>query len=136
VLARTESAYHLSFLTITEASDLLRYIFLLLLLGAATIGLIACNSRSRISSSVTSTPHTATLSWNPSTSAVMGYYVYRGSKSGGPYAKVNLSPVTGTTYTDNAVQSGQTYFYVVTAVDSYSVESALSNEISAIIPSN
>lgn len=79
-------------------------------------------------------PHSAVLSWDPSTSAVVGYNVYRSSVSGGPYAILNSTPVTGTTYTDAAVQSSQTYFYVVTAVDASGVESIYSNQASAAIP--
>src|SRR6266702_59392 len=78
--------------------------------------------------------HSATLSWTPSTSSVVGYYVYRGTQTGGPYAKLNDTPVSLTTYTDSAVQAGQTYFYVATSVDSSNVESAFSNESSVTIP--
>lgn len=78
--------------------------------------------------------HSVTLSWTPSTSVVVGYNVYRGTQSGGPYTKLNSSPVPGATYTDSTVQSGSTYFYVATAVDSNNVESVHSNEASAVIP--
>jgi fibronectin type 3 domain-containing protein len=78
--------------------------------------------------------HSAALSWTASTSVVAGYNVYRGTVSGGPYSKLNSSLIGPTTYTDSTVQSGQTYFYVVTAVDASNVESAYSNTISAIIP--
>jgi len=78
--------------------------------------------------------HSATLSWTGSTSSVMGYYIYRGIQTGGPYAKLNATPVSLTTYTDSSVQAGQTYFYVATAVDSNNVESSYSNETSATIP--
>ena len=78
--------------------------------------------------------HSATLNWTPSTSSVMGYYVYRGTQTGGPYVKLNATPISLTTYTDSAVQAGQTYFYVATSVDPNNVESNFSNETSAIIP--
>ena len=74
------------------------------------------------------------LTWTPSTSLVVGYNIYRGTQSGGPYTILNSSLVLVATYIDNTVQSGQTYFYVATAVDSNSVESAFSNEVSATIP--
>src|SRR2546428_199227 len=80
-------------------------------------------------------PLARTLSWNPSPSAAVSYNVYRGTQSGGSYQKLNSSPVTTTTYTDNSVLAGQTYFYVVTAVDSRNMESVHSNEVSATIPS-
>ena len=82
----------------------------------------------------TTQAHTATLSWTASTSTVAGYNVYRGSVSGGPYALVNTSLVTLQTFTDSAVQSGQTYFYVTTAVDGSGNESLYSNETTAVIP--
>ena len=67
-------------------------------------------------------------------SSVTGYNVYRGTVSSGPYAKVSSSLVVGTQYTDATVQSGQTYYYAVTAVDSSNVESAFSNPAPATIP--
>jgi hypothetical protein len=78
--------------------------------------------------------HAATLSWNPSPSLVAGYFIYRGATSGGPYSKVSNAPDANTTYTDSSVAAGQSYYYVVTAVDSKGVESSHSNEVSATIP--
>ncbi len=79
--------------------------------------------------------HSVALSWDPSTSQVIGYNVYRGTVSGGPYAKLNPSIDADTVYTDSSVQSGQTYYYVTTAVDSSHVESAYSNQATSVIPS-
>lgn len=78
--------------------------------------------------------HKATLNWTPSTSAVSGYNVYRGTQTGGPYTKETSSLVPGATYTDLTVQSGLTYYYVLTSVQSNGVESAYSSEVSATIP--
>jgi len=78
--------------------------------------------------------HSAILSWTPGTSTIAGYNVYRGSVSGGPYTLVNTSLVSLLTFTDSAVQSGATYFYVTTAVDSGGNESVFSNEVTAVIP--
>src|SRR6266404_4461645 len=78
--------------------------------------------------------HSATLRWTASTSTVSGYNVYRGTVSGGPYTKINSSLVAALTYTDSTVQSGATYYYVITAVDSGGNESAFSNQVSAAIP--
>ncbi len=78
--------------------------------------------------------HTVALSWDASTSQVLGYNVYRGTVSGGPYTKLNSSIVANTAYTDTQVQSGQTYYYVSTAVDSNNVESAYSNQATSVIP--
>lgn len=80
------------------------------------------------------TQHTVNLSWDPSTSPVIGYNVYRGTNSGGPYAKLTSSPQPGTNYADQSVQSGLTYFYVATSIDSSSTESPYSNQTTAVIP--
>src|SRR5205807_6496316 len=79
----------------------------------------------------------ATLNWDASTSAVVGYNVYRATQAGGPYTRLNSSssPIGPTSYTDSSVQAGQTYFYVVTAVDANGVESVVSNEVQATVPS-
>jgi hypothetical protein len=79
--------------------------------------------------------HSVDLAWNPSsTSNVVGYNVYRGGVSGGPYASV-ASANSGTSYVDGSVQAGQTYYYVVTAVDTAGMESVYSNQVQAVIPS-
>ena len=78
--------------------------------------------------------HSVALSWNASTSTVAGYNVYRSTVSGSGYTKVNSSLVAGLTYTDSTVQSGTTYFYVTTAVDSTGMESTYSNQVLAAIP--
>lgn len=78
--------------------------------------------------------HTVALSWNASTSQVVGYNVYRGTASGGPYSRINTSMDASTGFTDSNVQSGQTYYYVTTAVDSSQEESPYSNQASASIP--
>jgi hypothetical protein len=80
------------------------------------------------------TAHSASLTWNASTSTVAGYNVYRGSASGGPYTKQTSSLDGSTAYSDSSVQSATTYFYVVTAVDSSGNESSYSNEATAVIP--
>jgi len=77
--------------------------------------------------------HSVALSWDPSSSSVVGYNVYRGGQSGGPYSKV-ASMNASTDYIDSTVQSGQTYFYVTTAVDGSGKESANSNQTQAVIP--
>ena len=76
-----------------------------------------------------------TLTWTASSSSeVLGYNVYRASGTGGPYMKLNSWIIFATNYTDQTVQSGQTYYYVVTATSSGDLESAYSNEIVAVIP--
>lgn len=78
--------------------------------------------------------HSVSLSWDPSTSAVIGYNIYRGTRSGGPYSKLNSSLLAGTSYTDAAVQAGATYYYVSTAMSSGHLESSYSDQATAVIP--
>ena len=78
--------------------------------------------------------HSATLGWVASTSTVTGYYVYRSTVDGGPYILLTSSPLAGLTYTDTTVQSGQTYYYVTTSVDSGGNQSGFSNQVQAIVP--
>jgi fibronectin type 3 domain-containing protein len=54
--------------------------------------------------------------------------------SGGPYVEMGSVPSTTPAYTDSSVQSGQTYFYVVTAIDASNNESLYSSEVAAIVP--
>jgi hypothetical protein len=106
--------------------------------GSVTVTSNATNSPATVTLSgtgVTPVPHSVTLNWTASTSTVSGYNVYVSPVSGGPtYTKINSTLVTTTQYTDSNVLSGQTYFYVVTAVDSSNVESLHSNEVPATIP--
>jgi hypothetical protein len=80
------------------------------------------------------------LTWKASTSAGVRYNVYRSSKQGGCLKtnsnncqKISPSPVPSTNYTDNTVQVGQRYFYVIKAVYSGGPESGPSNEAQAVI---
>ena len=84
---------------------------------------------------IATTPHSVTLTWTASTSPnVIGYNIYRGPASNGLFTRITSLLVADTTFTDNAVQSGQTYYYVATAVDSSGRESAYSNSAQAVIP--
>lgn len=78
--------------------------------------------------------HSVDLSWTASTSTVSGYHVYRGNVTGGPYTLLTSSLVPSTSFADNSVTSGSSYFYVVTAVDVSNNESAFSNQAAATIP--
>jgi hypothetical protein len=79
--------------------------------------------------------HSVSLSWNASGSqGVLGYNLYRGGVSGGPYSQINTSLDVNTNYTDDQVVAGQTYYYVATAVDGNGLESGYSNEAQAVIP--
>ncbi len=86
-------------------------------------------------SGIAASSHSVTLRWSPSTSAVVGYNVYRSSTSGGPYAKVNPVLDASTNYLDSSVQGGKTYYYVSTAINTSGIESKYSNQMQAVIPS-
>jgi hypothetical protein len=110
--------------------------------GAAT-GILALNGSSTSSRTTASiagtgtapTQHSVDLAWTSSTSSdVVGYNIYRGTQSGGPYSPLTSAPETGTTETDTTVSGGQAYYYVVTAVNVNSEESVYSNEQKAVIP--
>ena len=109
--------------------------------GNVTVTSDASNSPAAISLSgtgATSNPPPSSasvaLSWTASASVVAGYNVYRSQTSGGPYTKLDSSIVAADSYTDSTVQSGQTYYYVVTSVTSAGVESADSTQASATVP--
>ena len=107
--------------------------FCLLALVAFSL-LTGCGKqRSQAAQKEANNPHSATISWTPSVSAVAGYNVYRELPPNGP---VKLTPgiVSGTQYTDKTVEGGRTYFYYVTSVDSKGVESAPSGKITVTIP--
>jgi hypothetical protein len=101
-----------------------------------------------IADNVTGSPQTASLSgsgihdvglsWTPSTSSgIVGYNIYRGTAPGGESSTpLNSTPVAGTTFTDESVAAGSTYYYVVTAVGSDDVQSPASGETTAVVPSS
>ncbi len=78
--------------------------------------------------------HSAALAWNQSTSAVVGYNVYRASPLQPFWAKLNSSPVTTTSYTDWDVQGGEPYMFTVTSVSAANIESPLSSLAPVTIP--
>jgi hypothetical protein len=107
--------------------------------GAVTITSNASNSTLRVplagTGASSTTTHTVDLSWNGSSSQVSGYNIYRATVTSGPYSKVNSSTIATTTYTDQTVTGGSTYYYTATAVGTNGVESASSNEASVVVPS-
>jgi hypothetical protein len=78
--------------------------------------------------------HSVSLSWTDTDSGIMGYNLYRGSASGGPYTKINSALDPTAAYMDSSVVAGQTYYYVATAVEDNGVESAYSNETLGVVP--
>ncbi len=105
--------------------------------GSVTLTSDATNRSVTVSLSgtgVQSQAHSVTLSWTASTIGVRRYNVYRSSDSGVQFTKLNPAPIATTQYNDPTVQTGQTYFYAATSLDSKNVESGFSNEASVTIP--
>jgi len=107
--------------------------------GSASGGVVVNSNASAVSISLTgngvqASVHSVALTWDPSTSDVIGYYVYRAALGSGSYTRLNSAPTVQMQYTDNSVQSGQTYSYVVTSIDADSVESVYSDGVTANIP--
>jgi len=70
------------------------------------------------------------LAWQaPLTDGLAGYRILRAPAEGGPYEQTGWAP--DTSYTDDGLANGQTYYYVVAAVDAFGKESVYSNEASA-----
>lgn len=70
-----------------------------------------------------------TLSWDQNTEPDYDEYsIYRSTTSGGPYGDLDEDDTT--TFTDNSVTVGVTYYYVITARDIWGNESAYSAEVS------
>jgi hypothetical protein len=77
------------------------------------------------------------LTWDaPSGSSdpVAGYSIYRGVSGSSTYQLLNSTVITSTSFADSNVQSGDTYQYYVTSVDSSGVQSDPSNITSVSIP--
>jgi fibronectin type 3 domain-containing protein len=74
------------------------------------------------------------LTWNENKeSDLAGYYIYRSTSSGKNYRLLTEKIVLRTTFSDEAVHPGVTYFYVITAVDKSGNESARSVEKKAVV---
>jgi hypothetical protein len=81
------------------------------------------------------TAHSVVLRWDASPSpSVVGYIVYRATLPSAAYIILSSSPISGLDYTDETVEAGQTYTYVVTAVNKGGEESPHSQSVSAVIP--
>lgn len=77
--------------------------------------------------------YSVSLSWNDSTSPVSGYNIYRGTTAGS-YSRLNSSVDQNTSYIDNTVSSGTTYYYAATSVSPSGQESGYSSPLKVIIP--
>ena len=84
---------------------------------------------------VAATAHKVSLNWTADVNPVIGYNVYRGTQSAGPYARINTALEASTNYIDPNVKSGATYYYAATAVNSKGLESGYSAAIKVVIPS-
>jgi fibronectin type 3 domain-containing protein len=85
-------------------------------------------------SSPSTASHSVALEWQPSSSSVAGYHVYRGDSSANSLSRVTNTLISSLSFKDGSVQAGGHYHYVVTAVSSDGTESPFSNEVSADIP--
>jgi len=80
---------------------------------------------------------TVRLAWQAVPDAdLAGYLVYRSTTGGRGHTRITTAPQGATTYVDADVRPGQTYFYMVTAVDrgKRANESVPSQEVSATLP--
>ena len=106
--------------------------------ASANISFFTSNANSALataSGSGATIQHTVNLWWNASTSgSISGYNVYRGASPTGPFSKINSAVNTSLSYSDTAVKSGTTYYYVTTAVDASGTESSYSNQATAAVP--
>lgn len=92
--------------------------------------------------------HSVQLTWNAAvppagaTWVPSGYNIYRSTTPGGYTIGVHLNTavVPGTTFTDNTVAAGQTYYYAGTTWCQVCTvgqqESAFSNEVKAVAPAD
>jgi hypothetical protein len=72
------------------------------------------------------------LTWNENKEGdIAGYYIYRSAKKGRDRKRLNDKPLARTTYSDETVYPGRSYYYIVTAVDQSGNESKPSKEQAA-----
>jgi hypothetical protein len=102
---------------------------------SVTLSLAGSATNSTVTSPSSVPSHAVTLDWDPSTSSVAGYHVYRSESSNGPFQRITNSVIGSLNYRDATVQPGGHYYYVVTAVAADGTESTYSNEVAAAIPS-
>jgi fibronectin type 3 domain-containing protein len=80
--------------------------------------------------------HSVSLTWTQSTDPVALNCVFRASATGAEDPKNPLFCSTApiTSYTDQAVAAGDTWFYTTDAVSAKGVASPFSNEATAVVP--
>jgi hypothetical protein len=107
--------------------------------GTATIGTDAGTFTVSLSETATAqqpAAHSVSLTWNApaGANAVDSYQVERAAAGSTQYAVIGSTTAASTTYSDDSVQSGQTYNYEVRAVDDQGNSSDPSNTIRLAIP--
>ena len=104
--------------------------------GTLTVSAAGASSKTVAITLTVSAPATssATLTWNAVTASdLAGYKIYRATTSGGYGAPIATVQGNVTTYIAGGLQSGTTYFFVITSYDTAGNESAYSNEVSKSI---
>ena len=80
-------------------------------------------------------PEPVDLEWDANSEPdLAGYNIYRSNQSGSGYVRLNGPLITITSYSDDTIEAGQTYYYVCTAVNDADLESGFSNEVPFIVP--
>jgi hypothetical protein len=94
-------------------------------------------SSAKVALSGTGATYQVGLTWQaPASSAdpVVGYNIYRSPAGTSTYELVNASVQSQTAYTDNTVQTGETYDYIIESVDASGIQSAPSTMASVVVP--
>lgn len=113
-----------------------RAIFILAAASVLVVAILLWTNERKHNSGTIRVSHRVTLAWSASKSRdVTSYRIYISRTSGGPYTL--LSSVSATSphvFVDTTLASGQTYFFVITAVNFLGKESSYSNQGTAVIP--
>ncbi len=78
------------------------------LMGDPTLRLFAVVPPTNVSVSLDGSHHPI-LIWTASADAALGYHVFRGSSTAGPFVRITTNPVSGTTYTDTSTTAAWVY---------------------------